>query len=141
MSMMVSPISVSNVRFTANEGVNILERPGAFSKAPAGNDAAAVVADTDKPKKKHTALKVLGGLVVVAAGLVALNKTKVLKVIDDIALKDAKFMEKVGHYLGKAGEFIAKYTYDPVAGLCGKWFGKKGAEAVAEGTEAASRIV
>lgn len=125
MSMMVSPISASNVRFTANSGTSILDRPGAYTKAPESNDTAAVV--VDKPKKKHTALKVLGTLLVAAATLVTLKKTNVLKVLDEVALKDAKFMSKIGHYLGKAGEAIASVTYDPVAKLCGKWFGKKAA--------------
>lgn len=123
MSMMVSPISASNVRFTANAGTSLLDRPGAYTKVPEANDTAAVV--DAKPKKKRTALKVLGTLLVAAATLVTLKKTNVLKVLDEVALKDAKIMSKIGHYLGKAGEAIASVTYDPVAKLCGKWFGKK----------------
>ena len=128
MSMMVNPVSMSNVRFTG-DATNVLERQGAFAKPTAEQVAPEVAA---KPKKKRTLLKVLGGLAVVAAALVTLNKTNVLKVLDDVALKDAGFMKKVGHYVSKAGEFVAKYTYDPVANLFGKWFGKKGAEAVAD---------
>ena len=44
-------------------------------------------------------------------------------------------MKKVGHYVSKAGEFVAKYTYDPVVNLFSKWFGKKGAEAAGEAAE------
>lgn len=132
MSMMVNPVSMSNVRFTG-EATNVLERPGAFAKPATETVAPAEVAA--KPKKKHTALKVLAGVVVAAAALVTLNKTKVLKVLDDTMLKDAGFMKKVGHYVSKAGEFIAKYTYDPIANLCSKWFGKKGAEVAGEAAE------
>ncbi|MBR6723018.1 hypothetical protein IKL64_06150 [bacterium] len=130
MSMMVNPVSMSNVRFTG-EATNVLERPGAFAK-PAAEQVAPEVAA--KPKKKRTALKVLAGLVVAAAALVTLHKTNVLKVLDDVALKDAGFMKKVGHYVSKAGEFIAKYTYDPVVKFFSK-FGKKGAEAAGEAAE------
>ena len=130
MSMMVNPVSMSNVRFTG-EATNVLERPGAFAK-PAEAAPAEVAA---KPKKKRTALKVLAGLVVAAATLVALKKTNVLKVLDDVALGEAGIFKKAGHYLAQAGEFIAKYTYDPVAKFVGKFFGGKGAEAVAEGAE------
>lgn len=128
MSMMVNPVSMSNVRFTG-EATNVLERPGAFAK-PTTEAAPAEVAA--KPKKKHTALKIIGALAVVAAALVTLNKTNVLKVLDDVAFKDAGFLKKVGHYVSKAGEFIAKYTYDPVASKLSQWFGKKGAEAAGE---------
>ena len=128
MSMMVNPVSMSNVRFTG-EATNVLERPGAFAK-PTTEAAPAEVAA--KPKKKHTALKIIGALAVVAAALVTLNKTNVLKVLDDVAFKDEGFLKKVGHYVSKAGEFIAKYTYDPVASKLSQWFGKKGAEAAGE---------
>lgn len=138
MSMMVNPVSMSNVRFTG-EPTNVLERQGAFAKPAAEQAAPAEVAA--KPKKKHTALKVLGGVVVAAAALVALRKTNVLKVLDELALKEAGIFKKAGHYLAKAGEFVAKYTYDPVAKFIGKMFGKKGAEVVAEGAEAAGRII
>jgi hypothetical protein len=134
MSMMVNPVSMSNVRFTG-EATNVLERPGAFAKPAAETTAPAEVAA--KPKKKRTALKVLAGVLVAAAALVTLNKTNVLKVLDDVALKDAGFMKKVGHYVSKAGEFIAKYSYDPIVNFF-KGIGKKGAEA---GAEAAERIL
>lgn len=134
MSMMVNPVSMSNVRFTG-EGTNVLERPGAFAK-PAEQAAPAEVAA--KPKKKRTVLKALAGLAVAAATLVVLKKTNVLKVLDDVALGDAGILKKAGHYLAKAGEFVAKYTYDPVAKFVGKLFGGKGAEAVTDAAEAAA---
>lgn len=131
MSMMVNPVSMSNVRFTG-EATNVLERPGAFAK-PAAETAAPAQEAAPKKKGGKTFLKVLAGLVAAAVALVVLKKTDVLKVLDDVAMKDAGFMKKVGHYLAKAGEFIAKYTYDPIAGQCSKWFGKKGAEVAGEG--------
>ena len=136
MSMMVNPVSMSNVRFTG-EATNVLERPGAFAK-PTTEAAPAEVAA--KPKKKHTALKIIGALAVVAAAIVTLNKTNVLKVLDDVAFKDAGFMKKVGHYVSKAGEFIAKYTYDPVVKFFSK-FGKKAAEGAEAAGEAAASIL
>ena len=137
MSMMVNPVTMSNVRFTG-EATNVLERPGAFAKPTAETAAPAEVAK--KPKKKHTALKIIGALAVVAAALVTLNKTNVLKVLDDVAFKDAGFMKKVGHYVSKAGEFIAKYTYDPVVKFFSK-FGKKAAEGAEAAGEAAASIL
>ncbi|MBO5385170.1 hypothetical protein J6A64_02545 [bacterium] len=137
MSMMVNPVSMSNVRFTG-EPTNVLERPGAFTR-PA-TEQAAPAEGAAKPKKKHTALKIIGALAVVAAALVTLNKTNVLKVLDDVALKDAGFMKKVGHYVSKAGEFIAKYTYDPVVKFFSK-FGKKAAEGAEAAGEAAASIL
>lgn len=138
MSMMVNPVSMSNVRFTAGEGTNVLERPGAFSK-PVDNQAAALNDEVAaKPKKKNrAALLSLAGVVVAAATLAVLAKKNVVKTLNNVEFKEAKFMDKVSHYLAKAGEFIAKYTYDPVAKLCSKWFGGKKGEKVAE---AASRI-
>ena len=124
MSMMVNPVSMSKVSFTnQTAATNVLERQGAFAK-PTEATVAPDVADKPKKSGKKTALKVLTGALVVAAALATLNKTNVLKVLDDVALKDAKWFQKIGHYLSKAGECIAKYTYDPVANLCKKWFSK-----------------
>lgn len=62
------------------------------------------------PKKKHGFLKALAGIVVAAAvvgGALLLGVKKGgLKVLDEINLKDAKFMEKAKHYLAKAGEWV-----------------------------------
>ncbi len=126
--LMVNPVSVaqSNVRFRGGEGVNVLERQGAYSK-PVETATSAVVSD-DKPVKKsgHKLRNTIVGLVLTAAALVALKKTNVLKTLDAAGLADAKFYspKKIGHYLATAGEAIAKYTYDPIANLCKKWFSK-----------------
>ena len=121
--LMVSPVSVaqSRVNFRAGAENNVLERQGAFSK-PA--ETAATPAAEEKPVKKsgHKLRNTFVGLVVTAAALVTLKKTNVLKTLDAAALADTK---KLGHYLAVAGDAIAKYTYDPIAKLCGKWFGKK----------------
>lgn len=134
---MVSPIS--NVRFCGEAAAaNPLERKGAFAKpetaaAPEGDKV-----DIKKEKKGHALRNTIIGTVLTAAALVALQKTNVLKVLDAAALKEAKWYQKAAHYVGKAGEFIAKYTYDPIA----KLFSKKGAEAATEAaTEAAEAIV
>ncbi len=113
--MMVNPVSA--VRFTSNTAVNPLEREGAFSKPKAEVPAEAPVKKHSKTKK---AVKVLGGLALVAAALVGLNKFGVTKVLGADALGTAGFMSKVGHYLGKAGEFVAKYTIDPLVKLFSK---------------------
>lgn len=126
--LMVSPVSVaqSRVNFRAGAENNVLERQGAFSK-PA--ETAATPTTEEKPVKKsgHKLRNTFVGLVVAAAALVTLKKTNVLKTLDAAALADTKFYspKKLGHYLAVAGDAIAKYTYDPVAKLCGKWFGKK----------------
>ncbi len=124
MSMMVNPVSMSKVSFTNQTATNVLERQGAYAKPTAETTAAPAAADKPKKSGKKTAMKVLVGVLVAAAALATLNKTNVLKVLDDVALKDAKWYQKAGHYLSKAGEFVAKYTYDPIANLCKKWFGK-----------------
>ncbi len=126
---MVSPISA--VRFTANEApaVNPLEREGAYSKQKTEVPADAPAKKSGKGKK---VLKTVGALAAVAAVLVGLNKFGVTKVLESGALKDAKVMQKVGHYVGKAGEFIAKYTIDPLMKL---FKSKKAAEVVEEVVE------
>ncbi|MDE6138823.1 MAG: hypothetical protein K2F57_05070 [Candidatus Gastranaerophilales bacterium] len=127
--LMVNPVSVSQsaVRFRGTEGSNVLERQGAYSKPT----EAAAPAVEDKPVKKsgHKLRNTVVGLLVAAAGLVALKKTNVLKTLDAAVLADTKFYspKKIGHYLAVAGDAIAKYTYEPLANLCGKFFGKKAA--------------
>ena len=54
MSMMVNPVSMSNVRFTANEGTNVLERQGAFAKPATGAPADSVDIQPKKSKIKST---------------------------------------------------------------------------------------
>ena len=111
--MMVSPIS--SVRFCGEAKVLDLAREGAHAKQ------AAPVPEAEK-QKSGTGKKVLNtviGLVVAAGVLAALPKVfpKAIKTLDAETLKDAKFMNKIGHYLAKAGEFIGKYTYKPIVRL------------------------
>jgi len=112
--------SISSVRFgsAAPAGASVLDRPGAFSKPADG--AAAPAADA-APKKKHKALKttlgVISGLAVVAALLVAGNKTGVLKVLGESELGAAAWYQKAAHYVGVAGKWLAENTYDKVANL------------------------
>lgn len=131
---MVSPISA--VRFTANEApaVNPLEREGAYSKPKTDVPADAPAKKSGTGKK---VLKTVGVLAAVAAALIGLNKFGVTKVLESGALKDAKFMQKVGHYVGKAGEFLAKYTIDPLM----KLFGSKAAATVADDVSAAASTI
>lgn len=121
---MLSPVSMVSPRVHFGEAApaNTLERPGAFAK-PAEQAAAAPEAPKAK-KKGHSLRNTIIGLVVTAAALVALKKTDVLKTLDKAVLADTKYYnpKKLGHYLAVAGEFIAKYTYDPVAKLCTKIF-------------------
>ncbi len=125
--MMLSPVSnlnVSRVRF-AGEGAaaNPLERAGAYSR-----QAEEVVTTEAKPEKKSTGktmLKLVGGLALIAAGLVGLQKFGAVKVLE--STEGTTLMKKAGHYLAKAGEFIGKYTYDPAAKLCTKLFKGKAA--------------
>ena len=107
---MVSPVSAVNFRGTT-AGVSPLEREGMYSKP---STEAPVEAPVKKSGKGKKVLKTVGTLAVVAAALVGLNKFGVTKVLESGALKDAKLMEKVGHYVGKAGEKIAQYTIDPL---------------------------
>lgn len=108
---MISPVSMSNVRFYGQPEAenNILSRPGAFTKPEA--------APAKPKKKKHTGRNILLTALVLAAALVTLNKTNVLKVLPKEELADAKLLKKAGHYLSKAGEFVGKYTVDLVAKL------------------------
>lgn len=124
---MVSPIS--NVRFCANEAAvssnGVLDRPGAYTK-PATAEAPAANPPQNPPKKGSFLKKALiaGGVVVaVAAALVTGNKKGWFKILDEVGKNEASIIEKAGHYLGKAGEWIGKYTYEPIA----KLFAKKAA--------------
>ncbi len=112
--MMVSPIS--NVRF-GNAPVD-LAREGAHSKAATKPETAQTAAPEPK-KSKNKLLKTVIGLVVAAAALVTLHKTNVLKVLTPEVLKETKWYSPklMGHYLSKAGEAIAKVTYDPIVKL------------------------
>ncbi len=137
----VSPVSNNAVHFRAEGTQNVLEREGAFAK-PKADQAAMPAADTAE-KKSGSGKKVLGtivGLVAVAAALVALPKLfpNAIKVLSEADMKNAKFMQKVGHYTAKVGEFIGKYTYEPIANL---FKGKKSKEAAAAAEQAADSII
>lgn len=124
---MVSPIS--SIRFgaaTAAPAANILERPGAFAK-PAGEATQNTLAQDAAPKKKHSAgkiaLGVLGAAVAVAAALAVGARKDFLKILSETTeptKAGANWLEKTGHYLGTAGEWIAKHTCDPIV----NWFKK-----------------
>ena len=117
--MLVSPIS--SVRF-GNSPVD-LGREGAHSKAKTETTAPAAGAADEAPVKKSgtgkNLLKAAAGLVVAAAALVTLHKTNVLKVLTPEVLQETKWYSPklIGHYLSKAGEAIAKVTYDPIVKL------------------------
>lgn len=123
--MMVN--SISGVRFCAQADAaatgtkkvdaDYLNRPGAFTKP----EADTVVKTQTEPKKKSglgKKLLVLAGVALaVGAALVAGNKTGLVKVLDEAAKADAGIMQKASHYLAKAGEWVGKYTYEPIANL------------------------
>lgn len=115
--------SVSNIRFCGGaEMANLLSRPGKYSSGETQTYAAAEAPAATAAKKKSGGklfLKTIIGLAVIAAGLVALPKLfpKAIKTLESEALKNAKFKEKLGHYLAKTGDFIGKYTYEPIAKL------------------------
>ena len=103
--------SISSVRFCGETtGASPLSRPGRFSGGDAQQTTAATTAPADQTKKSggKKLLKFVAGLVVVAGVLAALPKVfpKAIKTLDAEALKNAKTMEKVGHYLAKTGEAI-----------------------------------
>ena len=123
--MMVN--SISGVRFCAQADAaatgtkkvdaDYLNRPGAFTKP----EADTVVKTQTEPKKKSGLGKKLlafaGVALAVGAALVAGNKTGLVKVLDEAAKADAGIMQKASHYLAKAGEWVGKYTYEPIANL------------------------
>jgi len=105
---------VSNIRFCADDG-NVLAREGAYTKQPAQTEAAA--APAQEKKKSSTGKKILYtvlGLAAVAAGLAALKRFDVLKVLPKADLEKAKWYQPkvAGHYLAQAGEAVAKYCWD-----------------------------
>ncbi len=125
--------SVSAVNFKGSAPVSAQDRinaPGKFTKpevqAPKPEEA---------PKKKNKFLKALAGVVaaaIVVGGALLLGVKKGgLKVLDETALKEAKFMKKVGHYLAKAGDWVDTKVWQKLPGVA-----KKAAEKVEEGAEA-----
>ena len=103
----VSGVNFRGAAAAAQTTQDPFARPGRYS-TPA--DAA----PSANPKKKEGGFwKGLGITVLVAAALatgLALGKGKIFKVLTPEALKDAKFFGKIGHYLGVAGEAVAKFA-------------------------------
>lgn len=117
---MVSPVSMSSVRFCANNQTDtesILSRPGAYSKQETEAANENVAPEQPKKKKMGTAAKValwtIGTAAVVTAGLGALSHFKVLNKLAADELASAGILKKVPHYLAVAGEAIAN-----TAGSC-----------------------
>ena len=135
---MISPVSMasaSRLHF-GDAAQDRLAREGAYSKAPQD-----VVAPEAAEKKSGKGKKwAIAGIVVVAAAalLAVLSRRDVFKFIPEEQLKDAKFFKKVGHYLHQAGEYIAKYTWDPVRDLfkAGEKAADKAGEAAGKAGEA-----
>jgi hypothetical protein len=136
--LMISPVSMasaSRLHF-GDAAQDRLAREGAYSKAPQD-----VVAPEAAEKKSGKGKKwAIAGIVVVAAAalLAVLSRRDVFKFIPEEQLKDAKFFKKVGHYLHQAGEYIAKYTWDPVRDLfkAGEKAADKAGEAAGKASEA-----
>ena len=116
--------AISGVRFRGAEQaatINPLERPGKYAKPETPPEA-----PVDKEKKSGSAgktfAKTVVGLAVIAGALVALPKVlpNVIKALPTEELANAGIMDKAAHYLAKAGEFIGKYTYEPIRNLIAK---------------------
>lgn len=120
--------SVSAVSFKANtpgvQAQDPISRPGSYTKP----EVAPSKADKGS-KKKHEFLKGLVGVVVAAAvvggALLVGFKKGALKVLDAGAVKDAKIMQKVGHYLGTAGKWLDSNVWQKIP-----FVAKKATEAV-----------
>lgn len=116
---MISPVSmasVSKVHF-GDAAQDRLAREGAYAKAP--TDLAAPEAAEKKPRKGKKLAVTLVVLAAVAATLAILSRKNVLKAIPADQLKDAKFFQKIGHYLNVAGEKVAG-VWDKFIGLFSK---------------------
>ncbi len=104
---MINSVSAVSFKGAASE-MSAQERINAPGKYTRTNSSGSKTEGA--PKKKHGFLKNLARLVVAGAvvgGALLLGFRKnVLNVLDDAALSDAKFMQKVGHYLGKFGKYI-----------------------------------
>ena len=132
--------SVSAVSFKAaapaQSAQDRINAPGKFTQPdaqiPAKQDAA--------PKKKHVFLKTLAGI---AVGVIAIGTALRfgfakggLKVLDEAAMKEAKFSEKIGHYLGKAGQWVDTNIWSRFSKAA-----KEGAEAVEDAASKADDVV
>ena len=114
--MLNSVSSMPKVSFCAQPDTQaILEREGAYSIK---NQRKADEFVQEK-KSSHTGLKVAGALALASAiALPILSRKGVIKTVAN--LDAAKWYDKCQHYLAKAGEWIAKNTYDPVMKLFSK---------------------
>lgn len=105
--------SVSPVSFRSTAATTVAQdpfsRPGKFTMPEAAAPAAA-------PKKKGKFFKKLlvglGVAAAVAAGLVIGVKTGKLNKVQDLA--NAGFMQKAGHYLAVAGEWLNTKAWQPL---------------------------
>ncbi|MBD8964450.1 hypothetical protein EGQ77_07605 [bacterium] len=114
--------AVSGVRFRGAEQaatINPLERPGKYAKPETPPEA-----PTEKKSGSggKTLAKTVVGLAVITGALVALPKVlpNIIKALPTEELANAGIMDKAAHYLAKAGEFIGKYTYEPIKNLIAK---------------------
>ena len=103
--------SVSSVSFKAATPQDALSRPGKYTTIP--KEAA------PEKKNSHKTLKWIAGITataLAACGLLILGhkQGKFTKLADD-AIKNAKFMDKVNHYLAVAGEKLSVKVWDPAA--------------------------
>lgn len=116
----VSPVSFRSA--TAAAVQDPFSRPGRFTMPEA-------VAPEAAPKKKGKFFKKLaiglGVAAAVAAGLIVGVKTGKLNKVQDLA--NAGFMQKAGHYLAVAGEWLNNKAWQPVA----KFFSNLGSKAPA----------
>ena len=137
---MISSVSGVSFKGAATTAYDPISRPGKYTIMP-----------KEKPegKSSHKALKVIGGLVataLVAGTLLVVGKNRNwFKVLDNAeAVKNAPFMEKCKHYLGKAANFVDEKCWTPIKELPSKiseWWKNRGAsteQAATEATEAAS---
>ena len=126
--IMINNVSFGNV--PASTFSDMVNRPQAYKSSTTPAAAAGVSGDsftTDKPKKKHTLLKLALGAAAVGAALVAGNKTGLT----------AKLVEKcptIGNPLKTAGEWLEKKAGNIVEWAKDKIHGKvpEAAEEVAE---------
>ena len=112
----VSPVSFrSNATATAASATqDPFSRPGRFTMPEAAPEAA--------PKKKGKFFKKLaiglGVAAAVAAGLIIGVRSGKLEKVQDLA--NAKFMQKVGHCLAVAGEWLNNKAWQPIVKLFNK---------------------
>ncbi len=110
----VSPVSFRSTQ-AATAPQDPFSRPGKFTMPEAA-------APEVKPKKKGKFFKKLaiglGVAAAVAAGLIVGVKTGKLSQVQD--LTNAKFMQKVGHYLAVAGEWLNTKAWQPIVKLFNK---------------------